>query len=68
MGISRQFDRVDSNPGNDIHLETRILGSVQGNGKFLNNSDVYPQQQWVDKSCHDLMSQGSATVREAWDD
>ena len=66
-GISSQSDRVNSNPGNDMHLETRILGSVQGDGKFF-NSGGHPQQQWVDQSYHDLMSQGLATVREAWDD
>ena len=64
---SSRFDRVGFDPGNDLYLETRILGSVQGKGKFL-DSGVHAQQQWIDKNSRDPMSQGAATVREAWDD
>ena len=42
------FDRVGSDPDNDMYLETRILGSVQGKGKFL-DSQVHPQREWVEK-------------------
>ena len=48
-GPRNESDRahVRSDPRNNLYLETQILGSVQGKGKFL-NSGVYSQRQWMD--------------------
>ena len=66
-GKPSHFARVGSNSGREFYLETRIQGSIQGNGEFL-DSGVHPQQQWIDRSFHEPPSQGAATVREMWDD
>ena len=60
---SSSFDRVDSNLGSGPYLETHILGSVKGAGKFM-ESGVYPQKHRLGHAVVPEESQGTSTVRE----
>ena len=47
----------------DPYLETHILGSVKGGGKFV-QSGVYPQKAWLDETTESRRGQDVSTIRE----
>ncbi|KAL9596411.1 MAG: hypothetical protein Q9179_004623 [Wetmoreana sp. 5 TL-2023] len=51
----------------DKYLETGILGSMQGKGKFL-DSKVYTQRQRMERQQNDTSTTGVATIRDVWND
>ena len=64
---SSKFNRVNSHPTGDPYLESHILGSVKGGGKFM-ESGVHPQRQWLGHTAVSQQSQGASTVREEFED
>lgn len=69
-GSSEGFHELNDVPADapqDKYLETGILGSVQGKGKFL-ESGVHPQKLWIGGTSNDHSSRGVSTIRDAWND
>ena len=61
------FNRVGSNAPQDVYLESHILGSVKGAGKFM-ESGVHRQGRWLGQDTMTRQSQGVSTVREEFND
>ncbi len=64
---SRPFNRISSHPPTNAYLETHILGSVKGGGKFL-ESGVHPQKEWLGHGSVTQQDLGESTVREEFQD
>jgi len=50
-----------------MYLETGILGSVRGKGKFL-DSGVCPQKLWIADKTNERSTRGVSTIGDAWND
>ena len=61
------FDRVKSQSASDPYLESYILESVKGSGKFM-QSGVQPQKTWLGQNTEMKQSQGPSTAREEFND
>ena len=61
------FNRINSPPSDDAYLESHILGSAKGGGKFL-ESGVHPQKDWMRHGTVVQQSTGDSTMREEFQD
>ena len=57
--------RADSHPNQDRYLQTNILGSVKGAGKFL-DSQSFIQREWLDRTVISQPGQRENTIPEGW--
>lgn len=62
---SSTFNRMDSHPKNEHYLETNILGSVQGKGRFLDSGN-HTQREWLDRAAVTRNSRMDTPIPEAW--
>ena len=60
---NQNFERVSSKHSENIYLETNILGSARGKGKFLDSGN-HPQQGWLQSNVASVDST-LATRRDA---
>ena len=59
--------RISSHPSNDAYLETQILGSATGEGKFL-RSGFHSQKSWAGRVTPTTQTLRTSTVREGFQD
>ena len=60
---SENSDEYALHPKQDHYLETRILGSVHGGGRFLDSRN--PQQrEWLNRTTFSNMKYGEGTISE----
>ncbi|MCJ1307096.1 hypothetical protein MMC25_000742 [Agyrium rufum] len=59
-------DLGESQQSQEYRLETRILGTVKGNGRFLDSRNS-KQKEWLDRTMVTQQSIGERTIPEAWE-
>lgn len=62
---SSSYDRANSDSGIEHYLETRILGSVSGKGKFM-GSKHSTQREWLNRTVVAKENRGATPIPEEW--
>ena len=62
---SSTFTRIDEIPGNEFRLETRILGSVKGQGRFLDSRSRTPNEL-LDRTIIEHYSREDVPIPDSW--
>ena len=62
---STNFNRVNSQPHQDHHLPTNILGSGKGAGKFLDSRDP-KLREWLDRTAISQQGHNEGAIPENW--